>query len=819
MLRISGLRRWALSCCALWLVACSGAAVKTLPTPPGLTLSDHAFYVDPALPADEPARHRYRSLHDAVRDLPSGTAETPSVIWLAPAVYWLGGTETDRGLYIHQDWVSLIGLSDDAQDVVLADNRGHMIGAHGGASGSSPAETLFVTGTGFHAENLTLGNYCNVDLVYPRDPSQNRPKRSDTITQAYVIGAKNPDKVLDRYSFRNVRFISKLDTVALGYVQRVFYDHVYVQGTDDFIGGGQVKVFRDSIIHSFTNKPIWKAGDNGMAFINTRWEVEFADPGELMLTKNSSPLILINTAFEDLNGHLRGVRWAPYPLDNVTSYEYGSSLNGKPIRIEPEAAAQPLSTAQRALYTVQTLLAGDDGWDPLHEIDKPAPPQALLVAMDEGFDVRAGEAPQRLAGRVFPAGSGPLVWSADRAAVSLQPDGEGAVMVSSRNDSEAPVAVRITATAPDGISGHTVVQALPSLLPAPSFLRGPTLTSPSDGALRLDYALDLAYAGGERQDRSKISWYRMPDQTGEAPLLRAQNHVDTPDRSLRLSAGDVGHRLMARIEPAHGRSLPGPAREVIMAGLVRPQDLAAAHGYSTDFSDFPTAYQPALINGTWTVDTFYPKDQYVKWTAAPVSGWSFGRGIDGASAHEGLLSAAHGARLLYTRVGDFGDMSMQVQLDTEKTAGQGFGSANGQYLELYINYDTVTRTGYALRIERTAKYSFATDFTLMAYVHGVGRALTEPVSSAAFNPDCTIRLWTQGGVLHASATSATPLNAAQQQAGLSAEVTLKAPVDGSPFGGFGLQHTGTTGAGSRVLLRSLKVEDGAAGQPFKGPSR
>ena len=39
-----------------------------------------------------------------------------------------------------------------------------------------------------------------------------------------------------------------------------------------------------------------------------------------------------------------------------------------------------------------------------------------------------------------------------------------------------------------------------------------------------------------------------------------------------------------------------------------------------------------------------------------------------------------------------------------------FGSATGQYLDLYIKFDTRTLTGYALRIIRTTKYSNAVDF-------------------------------------------------------------------------------------------------------------
>ena len=49
-------------------------------------------------------------------------------------------------------------------------------------SASSPAQTMIVNGNGFRAENLTIGNYLNIDLEYPLDPAQNRKRYSDIIT-------------------------------------------------------------------------------------------------------------------------------------------------------------------------------------------------------------------------------------------------------------------------------------------------------------------------------------------------------------------------------------------------------------------------------------------------------------------------------------------------------------------------------------------------------------------------------------------------------------------------------------------------------------
>ncbi len=63
-------------------------------------------------------------------------------------------------------------------------------------------------------------------------------------------------------------------------------------------------------------------------------------------------------------------------------------------------------------------------------------------------------------------------------------------------------------------------------------------------------------------------------------------------------------------------------------------------------------------------------------------------------------------------------------MPVKNKAGQGFGSATGQYLDLYIKFDTRTLTGYALRIIRTTKYSkMRLILFLMKYENRVAEAI------------------------------------------------------------------------------------------------
>ena len=170
----------------------------------------------------------------------------------------------------------------------------------------------------------------------------------------------------------------------------------------------------------------------------------------------------------------------------------------------------------------------------------------------------------------------------------------------------------------------------------------------------------------------------------------------------------------------------------------------------------------------------------------------------------GLYQVQKGARLLYTPLkGAYGDMEVTLYCDPAKTAGQGFGSATGQYMDLYIQFDTKTLTGYALRVERTTKYSNAVDFTLVRYDQGEVTPLTEPISSPCFRTGCTLQLKAEGGKLTAHVESETTLPLETRH--LPQTVDLEAEITPLPHGGTGLLYTGSCGE-SAVLLHRLTVD-------------
>ena len=110
-----------------------------------------------------------------------------TILYVKPWVYWVDNPDDPLvvtgqngkepfGMVVKTKKLSIIGLGTDAQDVVFASQRGQMQGAVGNF-------TMF----DFHVdelsvENLTMGNYCNVDLIYPKN----------TVTMFAVRNANEP---------------------------------------------------------------------------------------------------------------------------------------------------------------------------------------------------------------------------------------------------------------------------------------------------------------------------------------------------------------------------------------------------------------------------------------------------------------------------------------------------------------------------------------------------------------------------------------------------------------------------------------------------
>lgn len=503
----------------------------------------------------------------------------------------------------------------------------------------------------------------------------------------------------------------------------------------------------------------------------------------------------------------------------------------------------PARIGDTVVYNIYNLLRGDDSWDfcgqrTLMESIGAAKPVATFLKMNRrkvslqtgGEAVLLRAEPRMHGDYAVELDYRPKVYwrvaSGGHDYVTLEAAGGDSVWVIPCNNTDETAHFCIEAYTDDGLQGAVEVDVLPSWLPAPAFSDKPSMHISGD-TMTVDYQLDT-----HRSDRSQITWYRCRDVNGTGAIPVAVSRDGIPERIYRLTIADAGWHIMAVVEPRHNRSMPGKGERAVTHEKMLPNyleipdssccDIAASSVIGggmttvgngiyacnvdscmvveTDFRTFPTVNQSMILPGFWTVDGYKPADtDEFQWTFDMSKDmWAYGKGFNGAVGY-GLLQAQRGARLLYTPVeGCYGDMEVKLLVDPTKTAGQGFGSATGQYMDVYIKFDTRTLTGYALRIIRTVKHAKAVDFLLVRYDNGVVTPLTEPVTSVCYRTGCTIILRAEGHRLSAHVETVTPLAA---DSGLPHEVNLEADIVDNAYGGSGVQHTGTCGESTTMLHR------------------
>lgn len=679
-------------------------------------------------------------------------------VYINPGVYWIDDPddatikvgENGRepfGMVIKCKNLHLIGKGEHPEDVVLASQRGQTQGAIGNF-------TMFDFWCDrLEVENLTMGNYCNVDLIYPQNHRFNRKKRSDAITQAHV-GYVHGDSLIAK----RVRFISRLNLNPLNGAKNSYYEDCHFECTDDALNG--TATYRHCNFDFYGQKPFWSTFGKGALFIDCDFNVK-GEKREMYFCKQGSPVTVVDCRYHAPSDNIY-IGWTAYPQPWLRCYQKNFTLNGSPYMIGNE-------------HPENTILLKDY---------QGAMPPFLPISCHEATLLTRQDS-------LLLTTSAPVTWKVEPGyenAVSLRPIGDTEVLVTPTNNTDEIADFCITAHAEDGREGACHLIVKPALLSAPSFVKTPRILS-NGQQLQLDYQLDLQ----GRRDESRITWYR-----DDIPL--ASSHT-TPARTLLLSEADRRHTFKAVIWPKHQRSNYG--LEPVIA-TYKVKKAPKQQELETDFHDFFCDWQPIVAEGVWTVDGYKPTDtSEYPWSfnrKKPM--WEYGEGFNGAVG-TGLLQAQRGARLMYTPVKrTYNSMSLILDVDPTKTAGQGFGSATGQYMDVCLKFDTETLTGYGLRIIRTTKHAKAVDFYLVRYHHGTITSLTDSVSATCYRTGCTISLHFNEGVLTADVTTKTPQPA---NSTLPHEVHLRAKVEQNPFGGIHIQHTGSCGE-STTMLHRLKAQ-------------
>lgn len=803
-----------------------------------IQLSETAIYLDGSLSDELAAQYPY-VYNDITKALSAdalknGTADNPMTVYVAPYVYWIDdpaatdtvqkteGYSTPYGMVVNSDFLTIKGLTGNPDNIVLAGNRGQ---SH--ASNGNYTMFRFNCSGALTVKNITIGNYCSVDLDYPLMSELNQAKRTETITQAQLADVSGEKMFAD-----NCNFISRLNLDPINGASRSLYNNCHFESTDDALNANAVYVGCD--FDFYGNRPLYSSYGTGSTFLGCTFNCKIlnveAEPTQFF-TKEGGTITAVDCVYNSNLSVPISIGWTKTPSTSLKCYQSNIIHNGQSITIGGEGAKETVDMTGKSVldaykvvsggktyYNTYNLLKGSDDWDPLgvKDVIKAAGQDAVATQLSITSDVteiESGKETASIGGAVnYFYGTNDTtqkitysVSDEDKAYVKLTDNGDGTCKVEGTNNDDAARKVIINASTESGLEAAVGITVKPSKIEAPAFTKAPVITNDGQGSLKVDYSLDL----GSREDMSAISWYRCTDAEGSNPILVAVTRNDSPEYTYKLTAGDVGYYIMAKVESKNIRSDYGTPVNTVYDKAIGVKDVRSKN-LSTDFSNFPNIKQSEIKAGFWTVDYNRPADteSFGSWQGADTEEpWKYGTTGNGCVG-AGLYEGTQGSRIMYTPVeGTYGDMSLELVVDPAKTAGQGFGSA-GQYMDVLLKFDTSTLTGYGLRIVRTKASSNAVTFVLVKYDNGTVTEISDEVIASCYATGCTISLKVEGNKLTAHVETPTEQLADQAAKGYPHVVDLTADIEVNSFGGVAIQHTGTVGSGgwqNTTMLHNLNV--------------
>jgi pectinesterase len=290
-------------------------------------------------------------------------SESGLVVLIAPGVH-------KEKLTITKANIALVGMGKRPQDTVIT------FGDSAKTTGSTfKSGTVTVTADGFGAENLSI-----VNTWWDEHPSP------DDSSQAIALQISSDRAVIDR-----VRLLSGQDTLFAGSLtcrntsvgapcdaSREFFNECFVQGHIDYIFGDAKAVFNSCELNSRQHPHVmitaqskhFPEENSGYWMFHCR--ITGTDDGNRILLGRPWRAYSTVTFFDtEMQEEIAAEGWSDWDgrLATATYREYdshGPGVNGG-HRI---VSSPPLTTAERAALTPQTLLAGKDGWDPVGQVQE-----------------------------------------------------------------------------------------------------------------------------------------------------------------------------------------------------------------------------------------------------------------------------------------------------------------------------------------------------------------------------------------------------------------------------------------------------------------
>lgn len=202
------------------------------------------------------------------------------------------------------------------------------------------------------------------DLICENLTFENTAGRVGQAVACFVAG--------DRVIFRNCRFLGNQDTLYnFGKHCRQYFENCYIEGTVDFIFGSSTAVFNRCIVHSLSKGYLTAPStpqDEAYGYVFIDCRLTAADGVEkVYLARPWRPYAKSVFIHCEMGGHILPVGWHNWNKKDAEKTiffaEYENTGAGAATKKERAKFGRQLKNLKG--YSIEEILAGEDGWNPL----------------------------------------------------------------------------------------------------------------------------------------------------------------------------------------------------------------------------------------------------------------------------------------------------------------------------------------------------------------------------------------------------------------------------------------------------------------------
>ena len=281
------------------------------------------------------------TVQEAINAVPDFRKESRTTIYIRKAVY-----KEKLIIPASKINVSLVGAEGA---VISGDDYASKLNRFGENMSTSGSASCYIYAPDLICENLTF---------------ENTAGRVGQAVACFVAG--------DRVIFRNCRFLGNQDTLYnFGKHCRQYFEDCYIEGTVDFIFGSSTAVFNRCIVHSLSKGYLTAPStpqDEAYGYVFIDCRLTAADGVEkVYLARPWRPYAKSVFIHCEMGGHILPVGWHNWNKKDAEKTiffaEYENTGAGAATKKERAKFGRQLKNLKG--YSIEEILAGEDGWNPL----------------------------------------------------------------------------------------------------------------------------------------------------------------------------------------------------------------------------------------------------------------------------------------------------------------------------------------------------------------------------------------------------------------------------------------------------------------------